>query len=132
MPTNSDSLKNAEIKLSSALAIYKTIRDEILQLVLSPSSNIDENSMAKRFGVSRSPVREAFIRLAAEGLIKTLPNKSSQVAPLEVEDFPHFIDALDLVQRAVMRLAAANRTKADLRFILEQNQQYKHLSLIHI
>jgi DNA-binding GntR family transcriptional regulator len=113
-------------KVSSAVSIYETIREEILTLVLAPSSTIDENSMAKRFNVSRSPVREAFIRLAADGLIKTLPNKTSQVSPLALEKFPHYMDALDLIQRAVTRLAAANRTTADLETIKAQNQKFKH------
>ncbi len=86
---------------------------------------IDENTVAKRFEVSRSPVREAFIRLAADGLILTLPNKNSQIAPLEINEFPHFIDALDLIQRAVTRLAAKNRTNDDLSNIKQKNQQYK-------
>lgn len=125
MASENYAIKRQNNKSSSALFIYEKVRNEILSLALSPSSTIDENSIAKRFGVSRSPVREAFIRLAADGLIKTLPNKNSQVAPLKVEDFPNFIDALDLIQRAVSRLAAANRTDADLQRIKDKNQLYK-------
>ncbi|MEP0177470.1 MAG: GntR family transcriptional regulator [Paraglaciecola sp.] len=118
-------------KVSNAITIYETIREEILTLVLAPSSTIDENSMAKRFEVSRSPVREAFIRLAADGLIKTLPNKNSQVSPLALEDFPNFMDALDLVQRAVTRLAAENRTESDLQLIKDKNQKFKEAVRTH-
>ncbi|MFT2091450.1 GntR family transcriptional regulator [Paraglaciecola sp. 2405UD69-4] len=118
-------------KVSNAVSIYETIREEILTLELAPSSTIDENSMAKRFDVSRSPVREAFIRLAADGLIKTLPNKNSQVSPLALEDFPHFMDALDLVQRAVTRLAAANRTASDLQIIKDKNHTFKEAVRSH-
>lgn len=118
-------------KVSSALAIYEKIREEILSLELAPGTTIDESSLAKRFEVSRSPVREAFIRLAADGLIKTLPNKNSQVAPLEIEDFPRYIDALDLVQRAVTRLAAINRTEEDLANIKQQNELFKQAVETH-
>ena len=118
-------------RVSNAISIYETIREEILTLVLAPSSTIDENSMAKRFEVSRSPVREAFIRLAADGLIKTLPNKNSQVSPLVLEDFPVFMDALDLLQRAVTRLAATNRTEAELQTIKDQNQLFKQAVCSH-
>lgn len=111
-------------KGSSAMSIYQQLKEEILSLCLEPGSMIDESSIAGRFGVSRSPVREAFIRLAADGLIKTLPNKSSQVAPLEIEDFPGFIDALELIQRAVLRLAAVNRSDAELAQITAQNALY--------
>lgn len=112
-------------KLSNAHNIYHSLREEILSLTLMPGSNIDEKTIAERFEVSRSPVREAFIRLAGEGLIQTLPNKNSQVSPLEMEDFPHFIDALDLTQRAVTRLAAIHRDQQDIDAIRAANQVYK-------
>ena len=112
-------------KVPTAVAIYQALRKEILTLVMAPGATIDEISIAKRFEVSRSPVREAFIRLASEGLINTLPNKNSQVAPLEIEDFPRFIDALDLIQRAVTRLAAINHTSEDLANIKAVNAHFK-------
>lgn len=111
-------------KASNAISIYTQLKDEILSLGISPGDMIDELSIAKHFGVSRSPVREAFIRLAADGLIKTLPNKSSQVTPLDIEDIPVFIDALDLIQRTVVRLAAMNRSEDDLHYIKQTNEQY--------
>lgn len=116
---------HAMTKVSNAQNIYTILREEILSLSISPGSNIDEKTIAARFQVSRSPVREAFIRLASEGLINTLPNKSSQVSPLEVEDFPHFIDALDLTQRAVTRLAAIHRSEADITAIRAANETYR-------
>lgn len=116
---------NKKTKSKTSLAIYEQLSAEILSLALTPGSMIDENSIAKRFEVSRSPVREAFILLAADGLIKSLPNKNSQVTPLEIDQFPKFIDALDLIQRAVTRLAAQNRTGEDLINIKQQNELYK-------
>lgn len=111
-------------KKSSSMSIYDKLKDEILNLDFAPGEMIDESSIAKRFEVSRSPVREAFIRLAADGLIKTLPNKSSQVTPLDIEDIPIFIDALDLIQRAVISLAALNRSNEDLVLIKQKNEEY--------
>ena len=43
---------------------YETLRDEILTLALVPGQLLDETTLAERFGMSRSPVREALIRLA--------------------------------------------------------------------
>lgn len=111
--------------VSSSASIYNQLKDEILSLDLKPGSMIDENSIAKRFAVSRSPVREAFIRLTADGLLTSLPNKTSQISPLEIEEFPDFMDALDLIQRAVTRFAAMYRTEDDLRLITQHNLAYK-------
>ena len=108
-----------------ALMIFEKLRDEILSLELEPGQLIDEASLATRFDVSRSPIREALVRLGSEGLIKTLPNKGTIVAPLNIEEFPIFIDALDLVQRAITRLAAENRTEEQLRIIKEKQESFR-------
>jgi DNA-binding GntR family transcriptional regulator len=97
-----------------AQAIHRALQAEILALDLAPGQLIDEASLAERFGVSRSPVREALVRLAGEGLVSTLPNKGTVVTPVALDAFPKWIDALDLVQRAVTRLAAILHGETDL------------------
>jgi DNA-binding GntR family transcriptional regulator len=119
---------NTEIKKNAkgfgAVTIYETLRDEILSLTLQPSELVDEASLAKRFGVSRSPVREAMVRLASESLLQTLPNKGTIVAPLRIEEFPQYVDALDLVQRSVTRLAARFRNSASLQNIRDEQAKF--------
>ena len=107
-----------------ALVIYETLRDDILSLKLEPGMLIDETSLAKRFKVSRSPIREALVKLGTEGLTKTLPNKGTIVAPLALEELPNYMDALDLIQRAVTRLAAINRTNSDINEIRTKQKQF--------
>ena len=117
-----------EKKISSkgfgAMMIYKTLRNEILSLTLQPSELLDESRLATRFGVSRSPVREAMVRLVAESLLQTLPNKGTIVAPLRIEEFPQYVDAIDLIQRTVPRLAAIQRTEEELLHIKEEQRKY--------
>lgn len=97
-----------------AQRVYRKLRDDILTLELAPGELLDEVSIGQRFNLSRSPVREALIRLASDGLVRTLPNKSTMVAPLNIEAFPQYLDALDLVQRVTTRLAALLRSPSDL------------------
>ena len=100
-----------------ALRVYETLREDILRLNIAPGAPLDEVTIGEQFGLSRSPVREALVRLASEGLIQTLPNKSTIVAPLRIEEFAHYVDALDLVQRITTRLAAELRSEGDLKAI---------------
>lgn len=93
---------------------YETLRDEILTLRLGPGKLLDETTLAERFGMSRSPVREALIRLAGDGLVVTLANRSTIVAPIDVQSFPKYVEALDIAQRTNTRLAALLRTEDDL------------------
>ena len=109
-----------------AISIYESLRDEILTLELEPGQLVDETSLATRFNVSRSPVREALVRLVSEALLQTLPNKGTIVAPLRIQEFPQYVDALDLLQRAVTRLAADVRTESGLEAIKAEHERFSN------
>lgn len=104
--------------------IYEELRKQILTLRLRPGVQLDEVSLAEQFGVSRSPVRDALARLISERLVTILPNRTTLVAPFEIEEFPKYVAALDLTQRAVTRLAALNRSAEDLARIERANAAY--------
>lgn len=104
---------------------YETLRDEILSLALEPGALLDETSLAERFGMSRSPVREALIRLAGDDLVVTLANRSTIVAPIDIRSFPRYVEALDIAQRMNTRLAAELRTEADLKAIAGRQKDFE-------
>lgn len=101
-------------KGASWKTVYDALRKDILTLALAPGQLLDETSLAERFGLSRSPVREALIRLASDDLVSTLPNRSTIVSPIEISTIPKYVEALDLAQRINTRLAAQLRSNADL------------------
>jgi DNA-binding GntR family transcriptional regulator len=105
--------------------VYETLRNEILSLALPPGQLLDEMTLAERFDMSRSPVREALIRLGADELVVTLSNRSTIVAPIEVATFPKYVEALDIAQRMNTRLAAALRTEADLKIITKRLKSFE-------
>jgi DNA-binding GntR family transcriptional regulator len=93
---------------------YKALRSRIVSLEMRPGEDIDEQSLVDEFGISRTPLREAMIRLAAEGLITLLPNRGARVASMELPQIQEHLEAFELAQRATARLAAMRRTKRDL------------------
>lgn len=99
---------------SGVKLVYDLLRDEILDLVLPPGSPIDEVQLAERFKMSRTPIREALVRLASEGLIVTLPNRSTMVSNLDFLNLSPFFDALMLMYRVTTQLAAQNHRPEDL------------------
>lgn len=103
---------------------YETLRDEILTLKQEPGALLDETSLADRFGMSRSPVREALIRLAGDELVVTLSNRSTVVAPIDILSFPKYVEALDIAQRMNTRLAAELRSEADLKAIAKAQRSF--------
>ncbi len=109
---------------SGVQMVYDVLRDEILDLAMAPGSPIDEVQLAERFGVSRTPVREAIVRLAGEGLITTLPNRSTFVAPIDYLNLHTYFDALVLMYRVTTRLAAENHTVRDLEEIRARQSEF--------
>ncbi|GJD52951.1 HTH-type transcriptional repressor RspR [Methylobacterium crusticola] len=93
---------------------YRAIRREIVSLALRPGSALDEAAIATRLGLSRTPVREALVRLAAESLVVLLPNRGASVAGMEWDQIREFLEAFDLEQRVVTRWAALRRTPEQL------------------
>lgn len=105
--------------------VYTLLRDEILNLTLRPGTPIDEVQLAERFNMSRTPVREAIVRLAGEGLIVTFPNRSTMVANIDLININNFFDALLLAYRVTTQLAGKNHNADDLRIIRKYQVQYR-------
>jgi len=93
---------------SGVKRVYDVLRDEIIDLELEPGSPIDEIQLAERFEMSRTPIREALVRLAGDGLVTTLPNRSTVVSKY----------------RVTTRLAAQYHTAQDLQVIRAQQANF--------
>jgi DNA-binding GntR family transcriptional regulator len=65
-------------------SLYSTLRRNIINLNLAPGTGISEKEIALKFKVSRTPVREAFIHLAKEGLVKVVPQKETLVSLVDL------------------------------------------------
>ena len=104
---------------------YEEIRGQILSLQLAPGADLDEQSLLKSIGVSRTPIREALIQLAAEGLVEILPNRGARVSRIDLAGVREFFEALDATQRMVTRWAAVRRTPADISTIDAARRQFE-------
>jgi DNA-binding GntR family transcriptional regulator len=104
--------------------VYELLRDEILDLVLPPGSPVDEMQLAERFRISRTPVREALVRLAGEGLIETLPNRSTMVSSIDFLNMQPLFDAMVLMYRVTARLAAQQHRPEDLRVVRARQAEF--------
>jgi len=65
--------------------IVAALREDIVQLRLQPGDAISESDIAERFGISRQPAREAFIRLAQQGLLKIRPKRATVVKKISAD-----------------------------------------------
>lgn len=104
--------------------VYAQVREDIIALRLPPGCDLDEASLEERFGVSRTPVREALIRLASDGLIVLLPNRGARVTHIDISDVPQVFEALELCQRATIRWAAMRRAPENIAELRQTNQKF--------
>lgn len=81
-----DALEAINIRLPITPQVYERLRRAITTLAMLPSEALSEKELSLQLGVSRTPVREALIRLADEGLIDILPQRGSFVAPIRLKD----------------------------------------------
>lgn len=124
--TKSNAAKKPDRKRGSGVKhVYDVLRDEIIDLVLEPGSSIDEIQLAERFAMSRTPIREALVRLSVEGLVTTLPNRSTVVSNINFLKLNTFFDALTLMYRVTTRLAAEYHTPQDLEVIRAHQAEFE-------
>lgn len=106
-------------------AIYEEMREDILSLRMAPGSALDEVALAERFGMSRTPIREALLMLSREDLVTFLPSRSAIVTPHKMSNAHEYMDALMLLARAIHRLAAEMRTPQALANITAAQDAYR-------
>ncbi|MCM3729196.1 GntR family transcriptional regulator [Neobacillus cucumis] len=94
---------------TSALAtqIYKVLRKEIMSGIFTPGDKLDINKLAEKFGVSRSPVKEAVNQLVHEGLIEILPRKGTYITQLRYKDFIEVLDARFMIETWAARIVVS-------------------------
>lgn len=107
--------------------VLKVLRDGILRLDLRPGMIIDEAGLAAQLSVSRTPIREAIIQLIADGLV-IRDGRSARVAPLDFDEVPKLYEALLISSRMIHRLAAENRSEADLAAIRKAMVEFEALN----
>lgn len=73
-------------KATTSEMILKSLREQIINGTLSPKEKLVETDIARQFGTSRGPVRDALRQLAVEGLVDYCPNKGCSVALLSPEE----------------------------------------------
>jgi DNA-binding GntR family transcriptional regulator len=94
--------------------IYATLRKEILSCSLPPGSDLREQQLAQRFSVSKSPVREALLRLEREHLVEVASRQGYRVTPISVSDARDMYGLRSVLESACAIEAASHASDAQL------------------
>jgi DNA-binding GntR family transcriptional regulator len=95
-------------------AAAERLRTLIIEGTLQPGARLNERELSEQLGVSRTPLREAFRMLAADGLLVQLPNRGAQVVALSRDDVCHAFEVMASLEGLAGELAAQRVTDNDL------------------
>lgn len=109
-----ESLAEKGASLSRVEQVYRTIRENILTNQFPPGYQALEPEIAKQLGVSRTPVREALIRLEAEKLIELIPRRGMRVLPLVPGEFLQVSQVLIALELMAIELLADRKPGRDM------------------
>lgn len=95
----------ADSPTSSAASVYLCLRHEILSCELMPGTAFQERQLAERFNVSKSPVRDALIKLQEQNLVEVMPRKGYRVTRVSLSDARDLYEMRHILEReAVIRI----------------------------
>lgn len=111
--------------------VRRTLHDELLERLrqmivdgeLVPGSKVPEKDLCARFGVSRTPLREALKVLANEGLVTLTPNRGAMIADLTLEDLEETFPVMGALEALSGEMACANITDAEIAEIRKLHEE---------
>ncbi len=109
--------------------VVSNLRREILQGALKPGQRLTQDEIAKRFGISWTPVREALRQLEVEGWVQIKNNQGAVVAPLSLQDFNDIYQFRLLIQPEATRLSVERMDDATFDTLESMYQQQARLDL---
>jgi len=119
--------------ISEIIASHRTLREKVAELLreaiiqqkIKPGERITELEIASRYGLSRTPIREAFRQLESEGFLKIIPRKGAIVAELNEKDIQDFYEIKAVLEGYAARIAATRITDAEITQLERLNRKMK-------
>ena len=94
--------------------IFDELRDDIMSCTLQPGSELREGELAQRYGVSKSPIRDALQKLEFEGLVQIVPRQGHRVLPISINDAHDILDLRETLEQSAVKKIAVEATTQDL------------------
>jgi DNA-binding GntR family transcriptional regulator len=107
--------------VSAADRAYAYVKGEILARRFAPHDLLSEGQLAGAVGASRTPVREALLRLQGEGLVRLLPKRGALVLPVTVDEMADVMETRRLVETFAARKVLTHQPSAALGPVLERH-----------
>lgn len=86
----------------------------ILTLDIQPGSTLDETILSEEYGLSRTPLREVFQKMAGDGYLVQNENRGTKVSSMDLTSMRNFFQSAPMIYASVARLAAENATRQQI------------------
>lgn len=106
-------------------ALYEDLKRLILTMELDPDALLDEASLTAQYGLSRTPVREVFQRLAGEGYLEIVEKRGVRVIPMSHATLRNFFLVAPMIYAAVGRLAVQHYKPVQLKALREAQKRFR-------
>jgi len=103
---------------------YLKLRDWILQGTLAPGVQLRDKELAEQLGVSRTPIREALLRLEDEGLVQTKPNRSTLVSSIDFHNAFYLYSIVWTLECLALSQAFGSLTDNHIQKMIEANERF--------
>lgn len=107
---------------TSSTNLIRALEDDILNGVLKPGDRLDEQALARRFDVSRTPVREALRHLASSGLVEIRRNQGALVRSLTTSELVEMFQVMAELQGLSARLCARRMSRTEIKALRHLNE----------
>src|SRR6476661_5615597 len=114
-----DTAEAQDVQLSAADRVYQYAKGAILSRRIGAQDLLTEGELADSVGVSRTPVREALLRLQAEGLVRLLPKRGALILPVTADEVSDVLETRRLVETFAVRKAITAPVSSGLVATLE-------------
>lgn len=111
-------------------AIFKTLQSRIINLELEPGAAINEKELMEEFDVSRTPVREALIKLSQIGLIETRPRVGTFVTQIDLNSVKYAYEVKKNMEGLAAELAAKRATEEEINQLYEIIERFKDYDIV--
>jgi len=110
------------------MQVADRLREQIYQHELAPGDAIDEMALCERFGISRTPLREALKVLDSEGLIELIPRRGSFVRRMDVEELNELFPVMVVLEGLCAREAVENCVAEDIQRLENMHEKLERFA----
>ena len=107
----------------------ETCREDLIERILTldvePGAILDEAELSEEYGLSRTPLREVFQKLAGEGYLTLAKNRGAKVSSMDINSMRNFFQAAPMIYAAVARLAVENARQDQIAQLKEVQRLFR-------